>query len=297
MNELKVKAPDFVSIKAWINSEPLTMEKLKGKVVLVDFWTYTCINCLRTLPFLKKMQEKYAKAGLVIIGVHSPEFSFEKDVENVQKAVKELDIPYAVAVDSDQETWDAYANNFWPSKYLADRDGNVLLVHSGEGGYSKIEEAIQEALGVKGKIENDTYPTFMFDQSPETYLGIMKNRGIGSGLVCDQSGCNIYIDPEQHERDIVYPNGQWEQEVDFLELKKAPGQLVYRFYARQVNVVMGPAEGKAVEAQILIDGKKAGTVKVDGYRMYTVYEEKKYAEHEMALVFDGPVKVYAYTFG
>ncbi len=296
MTELKVNAPDFVGIKEWINSKPLTIDELKGKVVLIDFWTYTCINCIRTLPYLKRWHEKYAKSGLVIIGVHSPEFGFEKDVENVRKAVKDLGIQYAVAVDSDQETWDAYANKYWPSKYLIDKDGYVALVHNGEGDYSEIEKRIQDALGVKGKSENEVYQVYMNDQSPETYTGVLKNLGLGSGLACDKDGCNVYVDPDYHERDVIYPNGQWEQETDCLELKKAPGQLTYRFSARQVNVVMGPI-GDAVSAQIMVDGKKTSSIKVDRYRMYTLYEEKKYSEHEITIFFDGLVKVYAYTFG
>jgi thiol-disulfide isomerase/thioredoxin len=297
MFELKVKAPEFEGIAAWINSAPLTMEKLRGKVVLVDFWTYTCINCLRSLPYLKRLHGKYSKAGLVIIGVHSPEFSFEKDVENVRRAVKELGIPYPVAVDSGLSTWNSYANSYWPTKYIIDRDGHVAHVHLGEGGYSDIESRLQAALGVKGDTGKDDYPTGMQDQSPETYLGFIRNSGLGSGLACDADGCNVYIDAGEHERDTVYPNGQWEQETEFLELKKAPGQLAYRFNARQVNVVMGPAGGNPAAVRVIVDGKEAGAVKVDGYRMYTVYEEKKYGEHELVLLFDAAVRVYAYTFG
>ncbi len=296
MDELKVAAPEFEGIKAWINSKPLTMEGLKGKVVLIDFWTYTCINCIRTLPYLKKWHEKYAKSGLVIIGVHSPEFEFEKDVGNVREAVKDLKIPYAVAVDSDQKTWDAYTNKYWPAKYLVDKKGYVTLVHNGEGDYSRIEKEIQDALGVKGKAENDTYKTYLNDQSPETYAGVRMNFGLGSGLACDKDGCDVYVDPGEHERDVIYPNGQWEQEAEFLELKKAPGQLTYQFSARQVNVVMGPV-GDTVSAEIIIDGKKASSIKLDGYRMYTVFDEKDYSEHELTILFDGLVKVYAYTFG
>jgi thiol-disulfide isomerase/thioredoxin len=297
MFELKVKAPEFEGIKAWINSAPLTMEGLRGKVVLVDFWTYTCINCLRSVPYLRRLHEKYSKAGLVIIGVHSPEFSFEKDVENVRRAVKGLDIPYPVAVDSGLGTWNTYANTYWPAKYIIDRNGDVAHVHLGEGGYSDIENRIQAELGVKGRMEKDTYPTGMLDQSPETYMGFIRNNGLGSGLACDADGCDVYIDTGKHERDVVYPNGQWEQEMERIGLRKASGQLAYRFNARQVNVVMGPAGGNPVAVRVIVDGKETETIKVDSYRMYTVYEEKKYGEHELVLLFDAAVSVYAYTFG
>jgi thiol-disulfide isomerase/thioredoxin len=297
MFEPKAEAPEFTGIKAWINSEPLTMGQLRGKVVLIDFWTYTCINCQRTLPHLKRWNDRYSKAGLAVIGVHSPEFSFEGDIENVRKAVKELGIEYPVAVDSDHETWNSYTNRYWPSKYIVDKEGNVQHVHFGEGGYAAFEKELQKALGVKGKTEAETYPTYMFDQSPETYTGFARNEGLGSGLACDKSGCNVYIDPGEHERDTIYPNGQWEQEKECLELVKGPGQIAYRFNARQVNVVMGPIEGKAVEAKVILDGKEIAKVAVKDSRMYTVFEEKKYSEHDLVLLFDGPVRVYAYTFG
>ena len=297
MFEPKVNAPEFIGIKAWINSDPLRMEDLKGKAVLVDFWTYTCINCLRTIPFVKKLHEKYSESGLVIVGVHSPEFSFEGDVENVKKAVKALGIKYPVALDSDKSTWNAFANEYWPAKYLIDKEGHVAYIHYGEGGYSETEKSIQSALGLSAKTENDKYPTYMFDQSPETYLGFTRNSGLGSGLACDKEGCDVYIDSGEHERDVVYPNGRWEQGAEFIELKKAPGQLTYKFNARQVNMVIGPVSDEPVGAKISVDGKETDSIKVDRPRMYTVYEEKKYSEHELTIVFDGPVRVYAYTFG
>jgi len=295
MMDIKVDAPEFTGITAWINTKPLTMESLKGRVVLIDFWAYSCVNCLRTVPFIKRLNEKYARSGLVVIGIHSPEFSFEKDRANVEKAVKELGITYPVAMDSDLAMWREYANMYWPAQYIIGKDGYVEYVHFGEGEHSKTEAAVQEALGVKAGFEDEMYPTYMFDQSPETYVGFAKNSGLGSGLACDKDGCNVYVDPGTHDRDIVYPNGQWEQEAEYLELKKGPGLLAYKFNARQANVVAGPV-GKAVEAQIMMDGKLKEKVKIDSYKMYTVHDEKKYSEHDLVIIFDGPVRVYAYTF-
>lgn len=295
MFEPSIEAPDFAGIKAWINSKPLKIEDLRGKVVLVDFWSYTCINCQRTLPYLKKWHEKYAKDGLVIIGVHSPEFGFEKDVENVKKAVKELGIEYAVAVDSDMKTWDEYSNRYWPAKYLVNKDGYVAYLQFGEGAYGQTEAAIQGQLGIKKALGKEEYPDYLFDQSPETYTGFLKNLGLGSGLACDKDGCNVYIDSGDHEMDVIYPHGQWSQEKDYLELKKSPGILFYRFNAREVNMVVEPLE--KAEAEIFVDGKKADKIRMDEPRMYNVFKDKKYGDRELSVTFNGKVRVYVYTFG
>ena len=296
MFDLKVRAPPFKGIKAWINSKPLTMEKLKGKVVLVDFWTYTCINCIRSLPHLKKWHKKYAKKGLVIVGVHSPEFGFEKNLKNVKKAVRKSGIRYPVAVDSDKGTWESFDNEYWPAKYLIDREGFVADVQFGEGNYTTMEKSIQERLGISEKPEKEKYPGYMFDQSPETYAGFTRNYGLGSGLACDEKGCNVYVDPGEHNRDIIYPDGRWVQEKEYLELKKALGKIAYRFYARQVNMVMAPVS-KPVKADIYINNKKTDTMKVDEPRMYTVFRSKKYSEKELSVRFHGKVRVFVYTFG
>jgi len=296
MFESKPRAPEFQGITAWINTEPLTLEALRGKVVLVDFWTYTCINCIRTIPFLNRMHEKYSKDGLVIIGVHSPEFDFEGDAGNVRRAVERFGIKYPVAVDSGMDTWNAYSNRYWPAKYLLDRDGYIDYMHFGEGDHNQIEDAIQVELGAKKKLEKEEYIAYLFDQSPETYAGIDKNMGLGSGLVCDRSGCNIYIDPGEHDRNTVYPHGQWEQKRQYLELTKAPGQLSYKFNARQMNIVVAPVKGP-VAADIFIDGNKSKTIEMAEPAMYTVFQDKDYGEHESTIVFNGLVRAYAYTFG
>ncbi len=279
-----------------MNSEPLTMERLKGKAVLVDFWTYTCINCIRSIPYLKKWHGKYSKKGLVIVGVHSPEFGFEGDVGNVERAVKELGIEYPVAADSDRETWDAFTNQYWPAKYLIDKEGYVQYVHFGEGGYTQTEERIQKLLGIEEELGKEEFEGYVFDQSPETYAGYGANDGLGSGLVCDESGCSRYVDSGEHERDTIYPEGEWVQEEDYLELTKAPGKISYRFNARQVNVVIEPLGGN-VGAEVQIDGQSKQKITLESPRMYTVYQDKKYSERKLTLVFGGKVRVYAFTFG
>lgn len=292
----RVKAPEFNGVGGWINSKPLSMEELKGKVVLIDFWTYSCVNCIRSLPYLKRWHEKYADKGLVIIGVHSPEFGFEAIKENVEQAVKRFGIQYPVALDGDKAMWAAYDNHYWPAKFLIGKDGYVAFAHFGEGDYTLTEKEIQDALGIKAKFENEDFHGYLFDQSTETYAGFGKSMGLGSGLACDKDGCNVYIDPGEHEPNIIYPHGNWVQEGEFLELQKTPGQLSYSFNAREVNLVMAPV-GKSASAEVFIDGKKTGKVTIDGPKMYTLYQEKKYAQKEMTIVFDGKVRVYAFTFG
>jgi thiol-disulfide isomerase/thioredoxin len=292
----RVRAPNFNGIKAWVNSKPLELEKLKGKIVLIDFWTFSCINCIRTIPYLKKWHEKYKNRGLVIVGVASPEFEFEGEPKNVKEAVAKLGIEYPVAVDSDMKTWQAYDNHYWPAKYLIDKDGFIAYVHFGEGSYSETEMAIQKELGIKKSLEKENFPGYLFDQSPETYAGFGRNFGLGSGLVCDKSGCNVYVDPGDHVMNVVYPHGEWVQEKEYLELKKNIGVLSYRFNAREANLVM-EAVDKPVEAEIYIDEKKVGDIRVDSAIMYNVFKDKKYGDRELKIVFKGKVKVYAFTFG
>ncbi|MEW6749270.1 MAG: redoxin domain-containing protein [Candidatus Micrarchaeota archaeon] len=293
---IKVRAPELEGIIAWLNSGPLTLESLKGKVVLIDFWTYTCINCRRTLPHLMDWHKRYAKDGLVIIGVHSPEFEFEKSVQNVKSAVKRLGIGYPVAVDSDMATWRRFDNHYWPAKYLIDRNGFISHAYFGEGNYNETEMMIQEALGKKTRITKEEPLSYLFDQSPEAYAGFSKNSGLGSGLVCDKSGCNVYIDPGDHTLNVIYPHGQWMQEREYLELKKGPGKISYKFNAREANVVLAPL-GKPVNADVYVDGKKSKPIKIDHPDMYNVFKDGSYKDRELEVVFDQPVRLYAFTFG
>ncbi|MBD3210123.1 redoxin domain-containing protein [Candidatus Micrarchaeota archaeon] len=294
---VKVEAPEFKGIEAWINSKPLKMKKLRGKVVLVDFWTYTCVNCRRSISFVKKWHKKYKKDSLVVIGVHSPEFDFEKKPKNVRKAVRELGIDYPVAVDSNMETWDAFDNMFWPAKYVIDKNGYIVEVDFGEGLYKKTETKLQELLGVSKKPEKEPFLAYQPFQSPETYAGFARNQGLGSGLVCDDKGCEFYVDTEEtHHPNIIYPDGRWEQEKNYLKLEKPPGKLSYRFTAREANLVVEPLEKKAM-ADIFIDLKKKKSITVNKPGLYRLFKSREYEEHELGIVFHGKVKAYVFTFG
>ncbi len=169
------KAPELVGITGWINSSPLTMEELKGKVVLVDFWTYSCINCLRTLPYLEKWYADYKDQGLVIIGVHTPEFEFEKDPQNVAAAAKRLGVEYPIALDNKYQTWQAFHNNYWPAHYLIDQEGNIPDGAFGEGGYAATENEIRKLFGLS-PIKIAEAPLLSMPLSPETYLGSARGR-------------------------------------------------------------------------------------------------------------------------
>jgi len=291
---VKVLSPEIKGIKEWINSKPLKIKDLKDKVVLIEFWSYNCINCRRTIPYMKKWHSKYSKKGLVVIGIHSPEFEFEKDPKNVKKAVKDLGIKYPIAVDSKLKTWDNFENRVYPAKFLIE-EGYVTFVLFGEGDYEKTERVIQEALGVKGKLEKEKYLSYMFDQSPITYAGYAKNTGLGSGLMT-KGKTNYYVDPGDHMLNTVYPDGHWDQKSDCLELKKAPGKLSYRFIANEVSLIVEPLE-KSVTADVYVDYKKKKTVKINSSGICAFFRDKAFREREISIIFNGKVKVFTFTFG
>src|SRR3989344_2278837 len=226
------KAPNFIIIENWINSDPLSIEDLKGKVVLVDFWTYTCINCIRTLPYLKNWDEKYRDKGLVIVGVHTPEFNFEKKYENVLKAVNDYKLKYAVAQDNNYVTWNLYQNRYWPHKFLIDIDGYIRYDHIGEGAYEETEKMIQsllkermERLNQKDGIEtNMSKPEEVIDvdffnvRTPEIYFGYQFDRGnLGYDGLSPESVADFKYPPISH-KNYVYLDGKWKYNADNMEL-------------------------------------------------------------------------------
>jgi len=250
-------AADFTGIKAWINSEPLALADLRGKVVLIDFWTYSCINCIRTLPYLKRWNEKYSKKGLVIVGVHTPEFSFEKKVKNVKEAVNDLNIKYPVAVDSEMETWRAYKNSYWPRKYLLDSQGIIRYDHIGEGGYEETEKKINELLSESGKISQEPKKSQILLTS-ELYAGYnyaRKDLGNKKGLHPEQS--LDYKEPVDIEEDVITLKGKWKSGFDNLRhAENKEGEIILKFTAKSVNIV-AECRGSNSDPEIWIDNKPA----------------------------------------
>jgi cytochrome c biogenesis protein CcdA/thiol-disulfide isomerase/thioredoxin len=290
------EAPDFEGISHWLNTEPLSLNELQGKVVLIDFWTYSCINCLRTLPHLEEWDRQYRSKGLVIVGVHTPEFAFEHDLGNVRAAVEKLEVRYPVALDNGYKTWTAYSNQFWPAEYLLDQQGHVRHIHFGEGEYEKTEQDIRLLLRAGGRSalpkpvrERDTTPTG--DITPESYLGYFRiDRYSGSQLSADVE--RDYHFPTSLERDHFAYDGNWTVESERIVAGDG-ARLRLHFNARQVNLVLG---GKGVVA-VIVDGRARGIVRVNGDRLYTLVSGKRITDGLLELAFTPGVQAYAFTFG
>ena len=288
-------APDFTGISTWINSKPLTVSELRGKVVLVDFWTYSCINCLRTLPHLKAWNAAYRKAGLRIVGVHTPEFAFEHVPSNVRKATRELGVRYAVAIDNNYKTWDAYQNGAWPTEYLVDRRGHIREIKEGEGNYDDTERTIRKLLGEPAKAQlasvADQTPQHAA-MTPETYLGWERlERYSGSQLVPDR--VVPYKFPRTVPPNTVAYDGLWKVERQRI-VAADRARLRLGFLAQNVYLVLG---GKG-SLRVLVDGKPVRTIQVGGLsRLYTLLQYPKLREGELELRFAPGVTAYAFTFG
>ena len=282
-------APELKGISGWINSEPFTLESHRGKVVLVDFWTYTCVNCIRTLPYLRAWHEKYAEKGLVIVGVHTPEFDFEKLRENVVDAVGKFGLEYAVAQDNDYDTWNAFRNRYWPAKYLIDRDGYIRYSHFGEGFYDETEAKIRELLGETGadlgSVSINTLPEPERDvdaisaasgmgQTRELFAGYRFNYSLLQSAsvppyVLHQEYYEVpdsdilYIDPDDHTNHFMYLNGLWrnqeERIVHARETEEYEDYIALKFYATSVNAVMSPLDAQPSTVRVTIDGGALAT--------------------------------------
>jgi thiol-disulfide isomerase/thioredoxin len=313
----------FDGAKTWLNSPPLSAAELRGKVVLVDFWTYTCVNWTRTLPYVRAWADKYKDQGLVVIGVHTPEFPFEKDLDNIRRAVKEMRVAYPVAIDSDYAVWRAFSNNAWPAVYLIDAQGRVRYRHLGEGEYQRTEETIQQLLVEAGNADvNRQLVTveargvevgadWATLRSPETYLGTEQTENFASPGGTGFGERRVYAVPSRLVLNHWALAGDWTMQSGSVVSNKASGRIVYRFHARDVNLVMGPAaRGAAVRFRVLIDGKPPGAahgVDADELGNGSVAEQRTYqlirqsppiAEREFAIEFLDPgVEAFDFTFG
>lgn len=310
------RAPEFTGITKWLNlpnsQTALTLGELKGKVVLIDFWTYTCINCIRTLPHVTGWYEKYKNQGFIVISVHSPEFEFEKKTENVAAAIKQYGIRYPVAQDNDYGTWKAYANNYWPAEYLIDKAGYIRHTHFGEGEYDQTEKAIQSLLEEAGNqvaptLENMPDETPKTSISPETYIGstrmsyLYPNGTVGNGKQNFTLSSNL----PQNQFSL---GGDWTIDNEY-SIAGKNAALEYNFTADKVFLVMRPPANSISRLKVFIDGKvvdssnagvdvKEGIITVDSDRLYTLIDLKgKTENHLLRLEFDSVISVYAFTFG
>jgi thiol-disulfide isomerase/thioredoxin len=307
----------------WLNSPPLTAPALRGKVVLIDFWTYTCINWLRTLPYVRAWAEKYRNQGLMVIGVHAPEFAFEKDLNNVRRAVKERGIAYPVAVDNEHVVWRAFRNQYWPALYFMDGQGRVRHFHFGEGAYVHSERTIQDLLAENGIGGIDREPVSVdargieaaadWDnlKSPENYLGYERTQNFASPGGAMSGKPHVYELPARLRLNEWALSGDWTVTRGSAALNKADGRIAYRFHARDLHLVMSPAvPGTSVKFRVLIDGQPPGAahgIDVDQQGEGTVTEQRLYqlvrqpkpiADRQFEIEFLGSgVEAFAFTFG
>jgi thiol-disulfide isomerase/thioredoxin len=315
--------PTLNGATKWLNTQPLNLAGLRGKVVLIDFWTLTCINWRRTLPYIREWEAKYRDQGLVVIGVHTPEFFFEYEPANVSKALKEMNIVYPVAMDNEYKIWRSFSNNYWPALYLIDAKGKIRYQKFGEGDYDEAELQIQELLSeaTGKKISNDlatpslvgveAAPDWENLQSPENFLGYDRTQGFASpgGGVADQ--LKLYTAPSKLKLNQWALSGEWTMKEESVFLNNNKGKLIYRFHARDLHLIMGPSlPGTTIKFRVLMDGKSPGLshgldIDSDGYG--TVTEQRMYqlirqpgpiTDREFQIEFFNPeVEVFDFTFG
>ncbi|MBM3947512.1 MAG: redoxin domain-containing protein [SAR202 cluster bacterium] len=322
--ERPVPAPDLQG-GSWVQGGPLSLAQLKGKVVLVDFWDYTCVNCLRTLPYLKEWHRRYGGSGLTIVGVHAPEFSFARDALPVRSTAVAAGLDYPIVLDNDRKIWRAYSNRYWPAKYLVDGRGLVRYVHFGEGAYGETEEAIQKLLRETGPglalpplmepvRDSDRPGTACYMVTPELYLGYQRGRlGNPRGYTPDQVA--EYHDPGRHAEGYVYLSGRWlcNAEAALYAGSSGEGTIALRYTAKEVNLVLNPLSGQPgtltvrqdglpldphdAADDVLRDGAGRPCVTVDGPRMYRLVNNRELGSHELALsTASAGLGAYAFTF-
>jgi thiol-disulfide isomerase/thioredoxin len=316
--------PSFAGATLWLNSPPLTPEALRGKVVVVDFWTYSCINCLRALPYVESWYQKYKDHGLVLIGVHAPEFAFEKDPANVRRAVADLKITYPVALDNDYAIWQAFNNQYWPAHYFIDASGRIRAHHFGEGNYDESEQTIRKllteagqsnlpaaGLGAAKAVGVQAPPDEAHDQSPETYVGYRRADNFASpgGLIQDQA--HAYAAPAALKLNQWALIGSWNVDPEKAVLAAVHGRIEFRFFARDLHLVLGPAsDGKPVRFRVMLDGAapganhgadtdSSGAGVVDRQRLFQLIRQSgDVGEHVFSIEFlDSGVQAYSFTFG
>jgi thiol-disulfide isomerase/thioredoxin len=316
------RLPGFDGATGWLNSPPLSPAELRGKVVLVDFWTYTCINWLRTLGYVRAWAEKYLEHGLVTVGVHTPEFPFERDVDNVRWAAGDMRVEYPIALDSDYAVWDAFANRYWPAVYIADAQGRIRHHQFGEGGYEECERVIQALLREAGDGIPDDLVSVADEgfeaqadwatlESPETYLGYEQGRNFASPGGVELDRAHTYALPDTLNLNSWALAGGWTVERKASVLNEAGGRIAFRFHARDLHLVLGPGvDGTPVPFRVLVDGQPPGEahgldVDEDGHgevtqqRLHQLIRERgSITDRTFEISFLAPgVEAYVFTFG
>jgi thiol-disulfide isomerase/thioredoxin len=315
-----VRAPEIGRI--WLNSSPLSLRQLRGQAVLIDFWDYTCVNCVRTLPYVQAWHERYKDLGLVVIGVHTPEFTFAQYETNVERGVREFGLTYPIVIDSNRELWTTFANRYWPAKYLIDKEGYLRWAHFGEGAYAETEQAIQELLreiSPDAKLPDITPPVRESDMpgavcyppTAELYLGNARGRiGNLSGFVEDQPSEYSFEGPLTEG--VFYLQGRWASTREFAALDGAPGKLVLKYSAAGVNLVMASTNGKPIAVEVRQDGQPLTAanqtedvqlrdgksfIDVQNARMYRLLDNHDFGTHTLELLCSEPgLAAFAFTF-
>src|SRR5215218_3419159 len=315
--------PGFDGATGWLKSKPLTPQGLRGRVVLTDFWTYTCINWLRTLGYVRAWAEKYADQGLVVVGVHTPEFPFEQDLDNVRQAVEDMGVAYPVALDNDYAVWRAFANRYWPAAYIADAEGQIRHHQFGEGGYDECEQVIQQLLRDTGREDIgdelvsvvpgglELQADWSSLETPETYLGHQQGQNFASpgGAALDER--HTYVVPEPLNLNEWALSGDWTIESRSAVLNGGEGSIAFRFHARDVHLVMAPGtRGDSVPFRVHLDGEAPGSAHgldvdergegtVSQQRLYQLVRHRdSFGDRTLEITFLAPgVEAYAFTFG
>ncbi|MDX2027231.1 MAG: cytochrome c biogenesis protein DipZ [Alphaproteobacteria bacterium] len=302
-------APEFTGIESWLNSPPLTLQSLRGKAVLIDFWTYSCINCVRTLPYLTAWDKKYRDKGLVIIGVHAPEFEFEKKIDNIKTAIAKYGIAYPVAVDNNLSTWVAFKNRYWPAHYLIDKEGRVVYTHFGEGKYSITENNIRYVLGLKDKAEAmPEISTISLGQTPETYLGYARAEHFAGKPDLQEDVVTAYKVPLFLPLNEWALAGKWKVEAQKSTAQEKGAALQLNFRSKKVFLVMGTQSGKPAKATLKLNGETPGAssgkdapngnIAISGHALYELIHQSETQNSLLEITAQDPgVEIYAFTFG
>ena len=303
----RMNAAEFTGLDGWLNSPPLTVNGLRGKVVLVDFWTFSCVNCVRTIPHLQHLQQAYGSRGLVIVGVHSPEFDFEKVRSNVAAAVQRFGVTWPVALDSEMNTWNAYSNQYWPAEYLIDQSGRVAYMHDGEGDYDVTESAIAALLGISASPTPVAPTPDISSQTPELYAGSDRGQLADGEIYGGMGQPTHYADPgAPHDNDQILVTGTWADDGQYLQ-STTPGHVRLSFAARDLYLVAGPDSGP-VHVSVTVDGAvvpaaqrgpdlPASGLVVGSQQLYHLLQGQGGNRHLIDLAVPAGFRLYTFTFG